>query len=125
MASNFLIRGSGIDIISVQRIRESIERLGQRFLDRLFTTREQDYCQGRADPPLHYAGRFAAKEAIYKALSSLEEPIPLIELEVLNHQNGQPYLVLGPSLAKRLLDIKVTISISHCKEYATALAILI
>jgi holo-[acyl-carrier protein] synthase len=119
-----LIRGTGIDIISVQRIRESIEQHGQRFLDRLFTAREQAYCQGRADPALHYAGRFAAKEAIYKALSSLGGPVPLIELEILNRENGQPYLELGLTLAKRWQSLPVTISISHCKEYATALAIL-
>lgn len=119
-----MILGTGIDIISVQRLRDSIERVGQRFLDRLFTKREQLYCEGRADPALHYAGRFAAKEAIYKALATLEGTIPLIELEILNRENGQPYVELGPSILQRWPDLHLSVSISHCKEYATAMAIL-
>lgn len=118
-----MILESGIDIIEISRVREAIERHGARFIGRLFTSQEQEYCEGRADPALHYAGRFAAKEALYKALSSTAGEIPFVELEVLNDKTGRPSVHLGASIAARFVDWKISISISHCREYATAVAV--
>lgn len=118
-----MILETGIDIIEVSRIRAAIERHGSRFLNRLFTKREQSYCELRAEPALHYAGRFAAKEAIYKALSAFGGELPLIELEVVNDERGRPAVALGPTLAERFANWKIALSISHCREYATAVAV--
>jgi holo-[acyl-carrier protein] synthase len=64
------INGVGTDIIEVRRIKEAIDRHGDRFIDRLFTNREKLYCQRYQDPIPRYAGRFAAKEAVLKALGN-------------------------------------------------------
>src|SRR5438477_181350 len=68
--SNKMIKGLGNDIIEIKRVREAIRRHGIHFLNRLFTQREQDYCYKYKDPDPHFAGRFAAKEAIAKALGT-------------------------------------------------------
>jgi len=112
---------TGIDIIEIARIRDTIERRGERFLSRIFTPKERLYCDQRADPAVHYAGRWAAKEALYKALGAGD--LPLFELEVLNREDGRPEVHLGPVATARFAGKQISISISHCKSYATAVAI--
>ena len=117
----------GTDIIEVSRIRESIERTGERFLKVVYTPTEIAYCESKkASKYYHYAGRFAAKEAIYKAVSPLLKnkfDISWQNAEVINDKNGNPKI--------NFLDIKfkqiknIDISISHCKEYAVATVVLI
>lgn len=112
----------GTDIIEINRIKESIERSGQTFLNMLFTPEEIEYCESKRNAKYyHYAGRFAAKEAIFKAVSSLLKnkfDISWHNAEVINDENGNPQI--------KFLDIKfdkiknIDISISHCKEYAVA-----
>lgn len=117
----------GTDIIEINRIKQSIERSGQNFLKLVFTPKEIEYCEKRkAAKYYHYAGRFAAKEAIFKAVSSLLEnkfDISWHNAEVINDENGNPKI--------EFLDIKfdkiknIDISISHCKEYAVASVVAI
>lgn len=116
----------GTDIIEISRIRESIERSGEKFVNMIFTKKEIEYCESKRNAKYyHYAGRFAAKEAIFKAVSSLLKDkfeISWHNAEVINDENGNPQI--------RFLDlefrnvINIDISISHCKEYAVAMVVV-
>ena len=111
-----MIHGIGTDIIETDRIRQSIEKHGSHFLDRLFTKKEQEYCNKFKDPAIHFAGRFAAKEAISKALGSgFGKDLSFLDLEIINEENGKP-IVQNRS--------NIHLSISHCESYATATAIV-
>jgi holo-[acyl-carrier protein] synthase len=119
-----MILGLGNDIIEVPRIRESIERHGQRFLDRIFTETEQEYCARYKESARHYAGRFAAKEAIVKALGvGISASISWLDIEILNDPQGKPVVHISPTAMQILNDPVLLVSISHCKEYASAVAI--
>ena len=112
----------GTDIIEISRIRDSIERSGEKFINILFTPADIEYCESKRNAKYyHYAGRFAAKEAIFKAVSPLLKnkfDISWHNAEVINDENGNPEI--------RFIDIRfnkiknIDISISHCKEYAVA-----
>ncbi|HSX14075.1 MAG TPA: holo-ACP synthase [Chlamydiales bacterium] len=115
-----MIKGLGTDIVEISRIRESIERHGQYFLNRLFTQKEQDYCNKFQDPVPHFAGRFAAKEAISKALGTgFGAELSWHDIEIVNDERGRPRVHLREE-AKGTIHL----SISHCVSYATATAIL-
>jgi holo-[acyl-carrier protein] synthase len=118
------VRGIGNDIIEIARMRQSIERHGQHFLNRLFTQREQDYCFKFKDPIPHFAGRFAAKEAIVKALGvGFGAQIQWHDIEVLNDELGKPVVSLSSSIEKQFDSPTLLVSISHSQENATAVAI--
>ena len=107
--------------IEIERIKESIESTNGKFCERIFTEKEIEYCECRnVQKYQHYAGRFAAKEAVFKAISQLLEnkfDIEWKEIEVLNDGNGRPYI----NILKKDLEIEdIDISISHCKSYAVA-----
>ncbi len=111
----------GTDIIEINRIKESIEELGEKFLDRVYTKSEIQYCESKNNAKYqHYAARFAAKEAAFKAVSSLlndKYSIGWKNIEIVNDENGRPKI----NFIKTNLQVKdIDISISHCKEYATA-----
>jgi len=117
----------GTDIIEVARVRESIERTGEHFLNMIYTPKEIEYCESKkAAKYYHYAGRFAAKEAVYKAVSGLLDDrfgISWQNSQVINDENGNPHIEF---LDIELNQIKsIDISISHCKEYATAVVIIV
>jgi len=121
---SYAVRGLGNDIIEIARIRQSIERQGEPFLNRLFTQRELDYCQKFQDPIPHYAGRFASKEAIVKAFGTgFGTKIQWHDIEVLNDEFGKPIVSLSSSLQEKFDYPQILVSISHCIEYATAVAI--
>ena len=112
----------GTDIIEINRIKESIEKLGKAFLDRVFTKSEIKYCESKKKQKYqHYAARFAAKEAAFKALSwKIDDKysVSWIDFEVQNNEQGRPILkIIGIDL-KDIEDIDI--SISHCKSYAVA-----
>lgn len=120
------MRGLGNDIIEISRIASAIRRYDSRFLNRVFTEKEQQYCSQHSQPERHYAGRFAAKEAIVKALGTgLKKGVSWLDIEIVNNEEGKPCVTLSPFLEKRFPGAKVHLSISHCKEYATAVAILL
>lgn len=112
----------GTDIIEISRIQKSIERTGNRFLEIVYTPAEIEYCESKKNAKYsHYAGRFAAKEAIYKAVSRLLKErfaISWQNAQVINDENGNPQVEF---LNIEIPEIKnIDISISHCKEYAVA-----
>lgn len=112
----------GVDIIEISRVKESIESLGERFINRVFTEKEIEYCESKkAQKYQHYAARFAAKEATFKALSwKFEDKYAICwkDIEVVDNEQGRPSLnIIGMNLD----DIEnIDISLSHCKEYAVA-----
>lgn len=117
-------RGLGNDIIEIERIRQSIERHGQHFLARLFTAQEQDYCYKFKDSVPHFAGRFAAKEAISKALGTgLGAELSWLDIEVLGDEQGRPIVHFSEEAKKRFHNPHMLISISHSENYATAVAL--
>ena len=112
----------GTDIIEIERVKESIENIGEKFLERVYTKKEIEYCESKKKQKYqHYAARFAAKEALFKAISwKLEDKYEICwkDIEVLNNKQGRPELkVIGVDL-KNIENIDI--SISHCKSYAVA-----
>lgn len=119
-----MIQGLGTDIIEVKRIEASIARFGKRFLDRLFSPEEQAYCLSHRDAARHFAGRFAAKEAIAKALGSgFGGALSWSDVKIINDGHGKPEVILSPQLKRSLGNLEVLVSISHSRDYATAFAI--
>lgn len=118
------MRGLGNDIIEIKRLGDAIQRHGQRFLDELFTPQEQTYCLKHAQAARHFAGRFAAKEAIAKALGvGISAGLNWLDMEILNDSQGKPILHCSERLNQLFGSPTIHLSISHCKEYATAVAI--
>lgn len=119
---------TGTDIIEISRVKESMETIGENFQNKIFTPKEIEYCESKKSTKYeHYAGRFAAKEATYKAISDLLKDkfeVSWKDVEVLNDMNGKPYLIFANQTLQDKID-KVDISISHCKEYATANVVVI
>lgn len=119
-------RGIGTDIIEIRRIHEAIERHGDRFINRIFTEKEKKYCMKYNDPIPRYAGRFAGKEAVLKALGTgLNPEIKWKEIEILNDSQGKPEVHLSTRLKCLYPHVLLLVSISHCEGYATATAILV
>ncbi|NGX57471.1 MAG: Holo-[acyl-carrier-protein] synthase [Chlamydiae bacterium] len=120
------IKGLGNDIIEISRIQRLIDRYGQKFLDRTFTEKEQSYCLKYRESSGRFAGRFAAKEAISKALGTgFRDEVSMRAIEIQSGQNGEPVVVLSEEIRERFGEVQVMLTISHCKEYATAVAIVI
>ena len=117
------MQGIGNDIIEIDRIRDAIEKYKQHFLDRIFTPKEQKDSLSYADPAMRFAGKFAAKEAVAKALGlGFGKKVKWRDIEIHKLDSGQPIVKFSDSLNQRFKDPKVLISISHCKTYATAIA---
>jgi holo-[acyl-carrier protein] synthase len=123
------ILGIGTDIIECPRIGKMIEQHGELFLRRVYTEREIRYCQARKHAIEHFAGRWAAKEAILKAIGTgLSRGIAWTDLEVRNGVDGQPrVLVCGGAkdVARQRGIGDILVSISHCRTYATAYALAV
>jgi holo-[acyl-carrier protein] synthase len=121
-----MIYGIGIDIIRTDRMKEIIDKWGQKFLARVFTENEISYCYQKRTPYLSLAVRFAAKEAFIKAIGS-KVPVSLTDIEVVNIDSGEPLLLLSNRLEyfiKTNLIKKAHLSISHEHEYGVACVIL-
>ena len=119
----------GTDIIEIDRIKQSIEDLGDKFLKRVYTDREIEYCEGKnMQRYQHYAARFAAKEAFSKALGTGITGFNLKDVFITNDQDGKPTLNIQNN-AKNILEnrcgaCKVLVSLSHEKEFAIAFVII-
>lgn len=117
----------GTDIIEVERIGKAIEKY-QKFQSHIYTTREIEYCQKKPNTEEHFAGRFAGKEAVKKAIMSMDtsiQHIPFNSIEILNEENGKPYVsLLKQKYSDYLKKYQLEISISHIKKVATATAIM-
>ena len=108
----------GIDICSVRRMERAIARGGVRFLNRIFTRREQEYCSRKRTKYENYAARFAAKEAVYKAVGNTE--LNWKDIKILNDKDGKPFCVINDKKFKN----RILISISHTHHYAVASAVV-
>jgi phosphopantetheine--protein transferase-like protein len=121
-----LIHGIGIDIVRINRIEESVKNFEESFLERIFTRQEIEYCYKRKNPYPSLAARFAAKEAVIKAVHT-EESIPLKDIEVMIADSGKPSIRPGKNLQNVLSDEGVKtihLSLSHEKKYAVAHVVL-
>lgn len=118
------VRGVGLDMVSVSRFKEAVDRWGERFTGRIFTPAEIAYCRSKARPEIHLAARFAAKEAFLKALGTgLARGIGFRDVEILPGGDGPPKI----SLHNRALVLSVTsgfgefhLSLTHTSEFAAA-----
>jgi len=122
-----MITGTGIDLVEVARIRELLERHAERFKQRTFTAGEITYCDACADPAMHYAARFAAKEAAAKALGTglwSEAGVNWTDIEVTRAESGRPSLVFHQNAAKLTSGLRAHLSLSHTKEHAMAQVVL-
>ncbi len=119
--------GIGTDIVEVLRIAQMIERHGELFLHRVYTPREIEYCSARKAATQHYAGRWAAKEAILKALGTgWARGIQWRDMEIRNDAAGKPSVALAGGareICEQLGIGEVMVSISHCRTHASALAV--
>lgn len=119
--------GCGTDIIEVQRIKESIEKFKDKFLNKIYTEKEIEYCMKKSEVKYQrFAARFAAKEAIYKAISNQlrnKYNISWKNIEIINDDHGKPFVEF---IDVAFDDIEtIDISLSHIKEYAIANCICI
>lgn len=117
----------GTDIIEVSRIKKAIEKLDSKFLNEVYTRKEIEYCESKnAMKYEHYAARFAAKEAVYKAVSKFLEnkyDLKWKDIEIQNDNNGRPYVILNDTKIKENLEIDI--SLSHIKDYAISNCIIL
>ena len=123
------ITGLGIDLVSIPRMRTTIDRWQERFVERVFTDGEIAYCRARRDPAAHFAARFAAKEAGFKALGTgLQLGVRWRELEVRREREEAPVLVLSGRAREIGLvrgGSRMLLSLTHEGEYALAQAVLV
>jgi holo-[acyl-carrier protein] synthase len=124
-----MIRGIGVDLVRISRMREVIERWQERFLARVFTEQEIAYCRGRRDPIPHFAARFAAKEAGLKALGTgLRLGVSWRELEVRRERGGPPRLELSGRSREISFERggrRMLLALTHDGDYALAQAVLV
>ena len=117
----------GTDIIELERVKASIENVGTKFIERVYTEKEIEYCESRKKQKYqHYAGRFAAKEAAFKAISKILDDKYSVcwkDFETINDGQGRPSIILHNINTEKIESIDV--SISHCKEYAIANVVIL
>ena len=122
-----MIIGCGIDLVKIERIEKIIKKWGDNFTSRIFTLLEQEYCEGKGNKYQSYSGKFAAKEALLKALGLGLREANWKEIEIKNDELGQPIIDTSGKL-NNIASVKGVskyfISISHTKEYAIAQVIL-
>lgn len=118
---------TGVDIIEIERIKECIESTDKEFCKRIYTEREIEYSEKKKTQKYqHYSARFAGKEAVFKAISPIlknKYDITWKEIEILNGEDGRPYVELPEKYKKEIEDIDI--SISHCKKYAVANVVIV
>jgi holo-[acyl-carrier protein] synthase len=121
-----MILGIGIDIIEIDRVKESIDRFGDHFLKKIYTPNELEYCLSKHNKYQHFAARFAAKEAIYKALSSeWGSDISWQDMDIMNEPNGLPVVKFSGNLEEFVnKDKSIKISMSHSDNYVACVAIV-
>ena len=124
------IVGTGVDLVENERMAEILARRGAGFKNKVFSANEQRYCESKAFPSRHYAGRFAVKEAVTKAFGTGVGPhVSWLDIEVIRHPDtGAPSVKLSPrarKLARAQRAGDILISLSHTKNYAVAHALLL
>jgi holo-[acyl-carrier protein] synthase len=123
------IVGIGTDIVECLRIGRMIEQHGEQFLTRVYTPREITYCQARKHATEHFAGRWAAKEAVLKCLGTgWQRGICWTDMEVRNDPQGKPRVAIRGAARDQAMQLQISevlLSISHCRAYATAYALAV
>ena len=121
-----MVLGLGIDIIEIARVKKSIDTYGENFLNKVYTENEIKYCNSKFNKYQHFAARFAAKEAVYKALTSgWKEGLRWKDIEVQNDTSGMPSIKPSGRLQAFLSEnSQLRLSISHSDNYVTAVAII-
>jgi holo-[acyl-carrier protein] synthase len=123
-----MIIGSGIDLVEIGRIQQSMDRYGRRFLDRVYTSGEQEYCLRKRKSAESFAARFAAKEAGAKALGTgISHGVSWLEIEIVREPSGRPNLHFrgrAAQIATRLGVAHAALSITHTAELAMASVLL-
>ena len=121
-----MIYGIGIDIVRVERMRQVVDKWGDRFLKRVFTSGEISYCMGKSNPYLSLAVRFAAKEAMIKAIGSVI-PVAFNDIEVMRINTGKPVLKVSGNLETFFRENRIRtahVSLSHEHDYGVACVVL-
>lgn len=120
-----MIQGLGVDIVEIARIRKGIQAWGPAFLNKMFTDAEIHYCKSKKDPYQHFAARFAAKEAVSKALSTgWRGGFRWKDVEVVNSPSGEPHVILYRQVADLLANCRILLSLSHSDTHVIACAII-
>jgi holo-[acyl-carrier protein] synthase len=123
-----MIIGTGVDLVEIDRFRKVIERLKDRFILRVFTANEQQFCNEHRDPVPHFAVRFAAKEALFKALGTgWAKGVTWLDVEVRRERQDAPTMVLrgeAQRLSSAMGASQVHLSLSHSDQWAIATVIL-
>ena len=120
--------GIGIDVVEVSRIKSSLDEFGEKFLTKIFTEAEREYCQKQKTPEIHLAARFAAKEAIAKAFGTgIGKDVGWLDMEITRRASGEPEVKLSgtaANLAQEKQVCNVMVSLTHAKHYAAANAVI-
>jgi len=123
-----MIYGIGIDLVENDRIEKIIQKWGEKFLSRVFSDREIAYCGRHAQASIHYGARFAVKESLLKAMGiGLGRGVKLLEIEVINEASGKPEIMLSGGAREYFVKAgieKIHLSITHTKNYASAMVLL-
>jgi holo-[acyl-carrier protein] synthase len=123
-----MIIGTGVDIVEIDRIRKLAERQGDRFIRRVFTEEERRFCERHRDPAPHFSARFAAKEALFKALGTgWAKGVSWLDAEVRRGDRQAPVMVLHGEAEKQSAGLganRVHLSLSHSDQWAVATVIL-
>jgi len=126
--ANHKVLGIGVDVVETARIESSLERFGDRFLQRVFTEGEIQYCNSMKFPARHLAARFAAKEAVSKAFGTgIGGSMGWKEIEVKRKESGEPYIQLHGAALQHARQLQVTdvfASLSHSDNYSVANAVV-
>lgn len=124
-----MIYGTGVDIVEICRMKDAIDKWGEGFLSKIFTGKEIDYSRSRKFSCQHYAGRFAAKEAVVKAFGDgARSPFRWTDIEVLNNRDGKPGIMFHNDALRLKKKKKINdalVSIAHSRNYAVANVILV
>ncbi len=120
-----MIQGIGVDVVDVARMKSILTEQGAAFIDRVFTDTEVTYCRAKANPEQHFAARFAAKEAVSKAMQTGWSGIfRWKDVEVVNEPSGAPKILLYNAVALSLEKSAVHLSLSHTENTVVALAVI-
>jgi holo-[acyl-carrier protein] synthase len=123
------IFGIGIDVVEVERIASSMAEFSDRFAARIFTADERAYCDAQRRPELHYAARFAAKEAVAKALGTgIGKDLGWLDMEIVRKPSGEPEVRVtgaGQAFIQRENIAQIKVSLTHARDYAAASAVVL
>lgn len=118
------MKGIGCDLVEIERIEQSLEKYGQSFKNKVFTSLEQSYCDSKKHSAQHYAVRFAAKEAVAKALGcGFGEHLAFLDVEIIQDESGKPHVALSEKAKAAHNNPKLHVSLSHSRGLAQAIAL--